>query len=62
MATFALPSYTFVPSSYTFVPPSYTYILIALRFKSVVARGKPASSIPDKLYYSKLSSLALNSP
>jgi hypothetical protein len=56
MATFAL-------TSYAFVPPSYTYILTPLYSKSIVAYGKPASSIPNKLYYSsKLSSLVLNSP
>jgi hypothetical protein len=53
---------TFAPTSFTFVPPSYTYILIAPRSKSTVARGKPASSIPDKLYRSKLSSPALDGP
>ena len=55
MATFALPFYTFIPSS-------YTYILIAPRFKSVVAYSKPTFNILNKLYCSKLSSLALNSP
>jgi hypothetical protein len=53
---------TLAPTSYTFVPPSYTYILIAPRSKSIVARGKPAFSIPNKLYYNKLSGLVLDSP
>jgi hypothetical protein len=55
MATFALTSYTFTPLSYTYMPT-------APRSKSIVARGKPASSIPDKLYRSKLSDTALNGP
>jgi hypothetical protein len=53
---------TLASTSYTFVPPSYTYVLIAPRSKSAAAYGKPASSIPNKLYYSKLSGLVLNSP
>jgi hypothetical protein len=55
MATFTLPSYIFVP-------PSYTYILIALYSKSIAARGKPVSNIPDKLYYSKLNGPVLDGP
>jgi hypothetical protein len=53
---------TFAPTSYTFVPPSYTYMPTAPCSKSIVARSKPASSIPNKLYRSKLSGLVLNSP
>ena len=53
---------TLAPTSYTFVPPSYTYMLIAPRSKSAAARGKPVSSISDKLYRSKLSGPVLDSP
>jgi hypothetical protein len=37
-------------------------MLIAPRSKSTSARGKPASSIPDKLHRSKLSGPALDGP
>jgi hypothetical protein len=53
---------TFAPTSYTFVPPSYTYMPTAPYSKSIAARSKPASSIPDKLYRSKLSGPVLNGP
>jgi hypothetical protein len=59
---YALKIATLAPTSYTFIPPSYTYMPIAPRSKSAAARGKPASSVPDKLYRSKLSGLALDSP
>jgi hypothetical protein len=58
---FILEIITFAFTSYTFIPFSYTYILILLRLKSIIARGKPILSIYNKLNYnSKRSNLILN--